>query len=1294
MRWQWSDNYCTCDLSIPTFTPSTETFNPMGGETVTLSGSISSSSNSPTHWTLSIAGNTFSGDGNTVAVEWDGTDGNGRLVEDGLYTATLRAATEDGGCDDTATLDVRVENSCPSGLTVDFGSRANFANGNLSHEQPLPGAGITLHYNSLDSHNGPLGLGWSHVYDLALARQSDGSMLLRRGNGRRTLFRAEGTAFLSPPGEYSVLTQTSNGYTLTRKDGSQELFAPAGQLVATSDRNGNLTRFAYNSSGLLATITDADGRVTSFLYDGNGRLATIVTPAGNTYAFTMTGDTLTQVTMPDGGVWRYAYDAAGFLTSRVDPAGNRTSYAYDARHRVIASTDPQGRTRSLAYPVEGGRERMATFTEKDGSVRRFAFDSHTGNLLAREDADGNLTSTTHDANHNLTSIADQSGTVTMTYDARGNMTSRTDQQGHTTRYTYNALGQPTSITDPLGAITSLAYDARGNLLSVTDPGGGVTSYAYDQRGRLIAITDPLGHVTRLAYDALGNLANQTDPAGNTTAMTYDLAGNLLTVTDPEGRTNSLAYDPMGRMVAAQDPLGHVTRFTYDANGNQTGITDANGHVTGRAYDAMGRLTAITDPRGGITRLQYDANGNLASLTDPKGNITSLVHDPMGRLLQETDPLGRQTAMRYDGLGRLISRTDAQGNTIRYSYDAAGRLLTKTMPDNSATSFAYDAAGRLIEAAGPEIGYDLSYDAAGRLTAITDSNGRSISYRYDAAGNRVGMTLPDGRSQTYAYDEAGRLSSITSLLGAFTFAYDAAGRRTGLAYPNHIATSYQYDGAGRLVGLAALNNLGDPMAAFAYSLDAAGNRIARTSLLRNDAYTYDPADQLTQAVKQLLGPNGEVLRTQQENYSYDAVGNRESGLRPRVATEYDQANQLLSSRQFTYTYDDNGNLTSKARVRPGAATRAGQDDDEDEGLLEQVLLDPDDNAPVGLAFVQTLAGNALYSYDWDYENRLTKVTRVTPRQSVTTSFKYDPFGRRVEKRVETTNSITGRASVVTHAYLYDQEDMVAEIVTTPRPRRDRVEETIYVHGPGVDEPLGFSGPRGEYFLHADGLGSIAAITALNGGVAQRYEYSAFGVRKKYEPGVDTAYGFTGREWDQETGLYYYRARYYDPQAGRFISRDPIGFAGGDVNVYRYVLNNPVNAIDPYGLFQWVNPVTYWTGYMRGTGDMVRGRSDMMDAGTTGADAYFHCRANCEASRRGHGGHDAARSMSWLRETIQNEPPADRARDEAANTQGQCAGEGNPDADCYKACSNLIPSWGIPQRHLPSNADPSHVYHPQR
>lgn len=137
-------------------------------------------------------------------------------------------------------------------------------------------------------------------------------------------------------------------------------------------------------------------------------------------------------------------------------------------------------------------------------------------------------------------------------------------------------------------------------------------------------------------------------------------------------------------------------------------------------------------------------------------------------------------------------------------------------------------------------------------------------------------------------------------------------------------------------------------------------------------------------------------------------------------------------------------------------------------------------------------------------------------------------------------------------------------------------------------------------------------------------------------------------------------------------------------------------DSVGLIAWVNPVEYWEDFAGGANDMRRGRNDNKDADTTDSDFYFHCRANCEASKRGPGGQDAARSLSWLREVYQSrikekkQTAKERSDDEAANAQGQRAGRDNPDVDCYEACADLIPKSGIPRRHLPPHADPKHIY----
>ncbi|WP_240746430.1 RHS repeat domain-containing protein [Desulfuromonas acetexigens] len=220
----------------------------------------------------------------------------------------------------------------------------------------------------------------------------------------------------------------------------------------------------------------------------------------------------------------------------------------------------------------------------------------------------------------------------------------------------------------------------------------------------------------------------------------------------------------------------------------------------------------------------------------------------------------------------------------------------------------------------------------------------------------------------------------------------------------------------------------------------------------------------------------------------------------------------------------------------------------------------------------------WEYTWDGENRLRQAALTLGGQVVRTlSFKYDPFGRRIEKQVSDT------ASTVTTTYVYDGENIVFTTVN------DGTATTTshYVHGPGIDEPLAMVVNGQSSYYHADGLGSIVALTDAAKNVIQRYGYDSFGMVTAENPEFGNFYAFTGREWDRELGLYYYRARYYDPMEGRFISRDPIGFAGGDVNIYAYVQNQPVDFSDPYGL---LNPAKTSVGLInasRGIQSIAKG-----------------------------------------------------------------------------------------------------------
>lgn len=259
------------------------------------------------------------------------------------------------------------------------------------------------------------------------------------------------------------------------------------------------------------------------------------------------------------------------------------------------------------------------------------------------------------------------------------------------------------------------------------------------------------------------------------------------------------------------------------------------------------------------------------------------------------------------------------------------------------------------------------------------------------------------------------------------------------------------------------------------------------------YAYDQIYRLTQAAHPAIST---------EQFSYDPVGNRQN-------STVDAANRLLEDANYTYSYDNNGNLIQKISKATGAVT----------------------------------------AYAYDSENRLVQLQ--TPNSQLIT-YKYDPFGRRIEKNV---NGIITR-------YVYDREDILFELDASGNII------TEYVHGPGIDEPIAMIKGGQTYHYHADGLGSIIAITDSSGNVVQRYEYNSFGeITYQQDPTFKQPYTYTGREYDEESGLYYYRARYYDAKVGRFISEDPIyGKLRNPLtqNRYVYALGNPLFWIDPSGL----------------------------------------------------------------------------------------------------------------------------------
>jgi RHS repeat-associated protein len=444
---------------------------------------------------------------------------------------------------------------------------------------------------------------------------------------------------------------------------------------------------------------------------------------------------------------------------------------------------------------------------------------------------------------------------------------------------------------------------------------------------------------------------------------------------------------------------------------------------------------------------------------------------------------------------------------------------------------YDARGNLVALRNADIGLVREYDALGRLVReIDDRVGTGVGYVYDRAGRITSKVLPDGTTMQLSYDPAGRIVGLADPFGDLTqLRYDAAGRTIGRASrASALRTAFAYDGLGRLSRVDGFRADGSVASYASYPLyDDAGNRLEKQTGADTTAYEYD---ELHRLVRESV--SGET----DTRYAYSASGDRLQG------GEHDGV--TFTSAAFGYAYRSIGALPT--HQLESAAN----------GLGESRSFAYNQNGEVyqwsesGAIGTRTITRDAL--------GRIVAISGA----GFSGSYAYDPLGRRIEKLEQGERTL----------YQHDGDQVVAEYSAV------NTLEAIYVFGPGLDQPLKIRRGATVAAYHADGLGSIEAVTDLSTSAdLARYEYDAFGVVVSESTSFDNAYSYTGRERDQ-SGLYYYRSRYYLPEIGRFLSPDPAGLRGG-INAYAYVGSNPVNFIDPFGLEQGL----YQIGAPPGFGD---------------------------------------------------------------------------------------------------------------
>ena len=1013
-------------------------------------------------------------------------------------------------------------------------------------------------FNQLTSatdHNGRV---TSYIYDAS-------------GNRVREVDPESGVATWSYDERGNVLTETDKRGNVTR-----HTYDASGNRTTTKDALGRITSFSYDAVGSLIGRTDANGRSTSYVYDALDRLIAETDALGHTVRTVYDGEGhRLQAIDANQHVARFEYDARGRLAVLIDALGQRTEYEYDGNDNRTAITDANGQRTTYGYDEQN---RLITVTDPLLHTLSHTYDA-VGNLLTTTDGNGRTMRYGYDAlNRQILHTDPLSGLTQLEYDAVGGcpectgptpgsslVTRQIDANGKVTYFKYDGLdrrirtirkeGDTGDLVDSSDAVTSVTYDAENNPLSATEPNGNTTTHQYDRLNREVLRTNAAGDIARVTYDRVGNVASVTAPNGNVTRytrdaadrvirvsdsngvlqrFTYDAAGNRLTATDGVNRVTGSAYDALDRLVRQTDPKGSVTAYAYDAVGNLLLTTDRQGQNTTHAYDAANRrVMTLEEGAPGlpaavrVTLREYDAVGNLTRVVDPRGNATAYEYDALNRriLEQYPDATPNTRSYAYDPVGNLVARTDQEGRTTHYRYNDLYFLLRREYPVDPDDVFSYDLSGRLLTAERGGWVVTFSYDGADRLIE-TVQNGRSISYAYDVPRRTRAITYPGGRRLSETFDPRSRKRQVddgtTSAIAAFT--YDAADRVRTRSYRNGVAASYVYQANDWLTRVD--HRLGTAILLRSeHAYDAEGNKLfarKRHDATASEAYAYDGLYRLVDhTVGKLVGATVPSPSTQTV-YDLDALGNWNSKSVNGVleSRSHNEANEVTSVGARQIVHDANGNLV----------------DDGDRG------------------------------YAYDDENRLLQVTRKLPAE-VLGEYQYDALGRRVRKRDN-----AGQETL----YFYDDQRVVEEQDVHGATR------ATYVYGNYVDEVLTMERGGQTLYFHQNALFSVDALSDSNGVLVEGYRYDAYGRQTVFTPGANgrvefggddivfaggasslrNPYLFTGREYDAETGQIFYRARHYDPRLGRFLQRDPSGYADG-LNLYAYVHDRPTVFTDPTG-----------------------------------------------------------------------------------------------------------------------------------
>ncbi|MCB0522704.1 MAG: RHS domain-containing protein [Lewinellaceae bacterium] len=1013
------------------------------------------------------------------------------------------------------------------------------------------------HWYSDSQHDGPIGYGWHHAYDLQV-RVADDKIFVRLQDGREAEFDAllPGESFFHR--EEKILLSFQNGcysfrsgelliYNFKRSNRYSDIQV----LDSISNFNGHRISFSHDSQDRLVEVRDTANRVLQVENDINGRITRILGPHPD-----KPGEGFVFIT--------YQYDETGDLIRAADALGHTPQYSYE-NHLMVKNVTRTGVAFYWEYDGEGPEARCI-HTWGDGGLLEYklkyfpeeektiAIDSlgaqktyfHENGLLVKEiDARGAVWLKEYNEFRDLVSETDPLGLKTIyEYDDFGNQILKVEPDGAAIQIQYNEFGQPVSAVDAMGGSWAWEYDSQGNLTARTDALGNVTKFVwvngylteiinpiegkttlgYDPNGNLNMVATPDQQTTWWSYDGLGRSVETIDPKGNRQQRRFDLKGNVIEVAEPDGNTRQLAYDAGGNVIRAKDNH-HDVKFEYVGLGKMRARVEAGTRVEFH-YDTEERLIAIQNEHGSVYKFDLDTEGNVVAEYGFDGLTRRYVRDMAGKVAEVQRP------------GGLVTN---------YEYDLGGRVAKVSHSDGTSEAFQYRADGELVFAKNDAITVGFEKDQLGQILKETQGGFLVESY-YDIMGRRISLKSSLGASLDFSRNLMGDVEQVAGQGWITKFRRDNMGLELEREMPGGVRSRWSRDRLGRPLQQQILN----------------GGFSSRT---RN--YTWDVNDRLRQIIDNQKGPTtfghdvfGNLAWAQNPDGTTDyrmpdAVGNL-FRTKDRNDRKYGPAGQLLQANGTRYEYDAEGNL--KCKILPSGKT---------------------------------------WQYEWNASGMLSRVVR--PDGGIV-SFTYDALGRRISK---TYNGKTTRwvwdgnvplhewvepGTVPTPTFVEASGGMTVDEAASHSQLVNAADLVTWVFEPDSFSPMAKIAGGQPCSIVTDHLGTPLSMFDQSGKSVWSAELNIYGERTQLAgKAEDCPFRFPGQYEDVETGLYYNRFRYYDAEIGEYISSDPIGLAGG-IKLYHYAFDTNVwTDIFGLGKRKWI--------------DLGDGHKGGIDTFNTGGQASF-------------------------------------------------------------------------------------------